>query len=308
MARVTSQGAQPDSVRDVVEFVALLRQLKERSGLTLRGLEESAAAQGEVLARSTVADMLRKDSLPRPELLAAYVKACGVAQPEPWLRARERLATGVVAEVSAPPPARPPWRRPSVVLTAVVVAALVATALVLQWGGATSPDAGGTTRPGSDPLTLPPGGSQVRIHAAGAPDLCLTEGRDSTGAYPTEVAALRPCPSRGPRVFLHPVDDEFATIKWEHPVDQAIGCLTAVLTAPATHLLEPREACSDDNLDQLFRVELVDGDRYRFRSAGGSACIGLRGGTASEGAEAIREPCAAEPDQEFTVDLVPAGG
>ena len=30
---------------------------------------------------------------------------------------------------------------------------------------------GGTTRPGSDPLTLPPGGSQVRIHAAGAPVL-----------------------------------------------------------------------------------------------------------------------------------------
>jgi transcriptional regulator with XRE-family HTH domain len=307
---VTSQGDRLDSVSDATAFVAALRELKQRSGLTLRGLEEKAAAQGEVLARSTVADMLRKDSLPRPELLAAYVRACGVDEPEPWLRARERLAAGVVAPAAGTSPGRAPWQRPSLVLTIVVVAALVATAVVLQRDAPTAPDpaAGSrTTGPGPDLLPLPPGGSRVRVHAADAPGLCLSEGRDSTGRYPHAVAALRPCHEAGPRVFLDPVDDGTAAIKWEHPVDRDIGCLTVMRSGPATHLLEPRNHCAGDDLDQLFRVERVEGDRFRFRSADGSACVGLRGGAVAEGAEAVREPCADSPGQEFTVELLPTG-
>ncbi|MFE9749596.1 helix-turn-helix domain-containing protein [Saccharothrix saharensis] len=317
---MTPQGDRLGSVRDAAAFVAVLRELKERSGLTLRGLEEKAAEQGEVLARSTVADMLRKDSLPRPELLAAYVRACGVDEPEPWLRARERLAAGVVAPAAGTSPGRAPWRRPSLVLTAVVVAALVATAVVLRHDATTVPDPAvpdpavpdpavhsRTTGPRADLLPLPPDGSQVRVHAADAPELCLTEGRDSIGRYPHAVAALRPCPEPGPRVFLDPVDDESAAVKWEHPVDREIGCLTVLRSGPAIHLLEPRNHCAADDLDQLFRVERVEGDRYRFRSAGGSACVGLRGGAVVEGAEAVREPCADSPGQEFTVELIPAG-
>lgn len=284
----------------------MLRELKEKSGLTLRGLEESAAAQGEVLARSTAADMLRRDSLPRAELLTAYVKACGVEQPEPWLSARERLATGVVAAVPETP-ARPAWRRPwTVPAAAVVVLALVVTA-VLVWGDA--PDTAAidpTTRPKPDLLPLVSAGSWASIHAADAPDLCLTEGRDSTKRYEPAVAALRPCLDPGPRVFLQPVGAEFTTIKWEHPVDKEIGCLTVRREEPALHLLEPWNHCADDNADQVFRVEQSRPGRYRFRSAGGAACVGLRGGAVREGAEAIREPCADEPDQEFTVDFTPA--
>lgn len=136
-SRVTSQSAQPDTACDVAEFVSMLRTLKDQSGLTLRGLEERATAQGEVLARSTVADMLRKDSLPRPELLAVYVRACGVEQPAPWLGARERLAIGVgevvdVPEQGEPASSRSLWRRPSTVLAAVVAVALVVAALLMQ--------------------------------------------------------------------------------------------------------------------------------------------------------------------------------
>ncbi|MCE6994725.1 hypothetical protein LZG04_07870 [Saccharothrix sp. S26] len=232
--------------------------------MTLRGLEEAAAGRGEVLARSTVADMLRKDALPRPDLLTAYVRACGVDEPEPWSRARQRLAAGVVAPVAATSPVRPPWRRPSLVLTAVVVAALAAVVLhrsaaVTDTAPTGSPPTaaalGGTGGPGPDLLPLPPGPSQVGLRAADAPELCLTEGRDGTGRYRSEIAALRPCQGRGPRVFLEPVDEEFATIKWEHPVDKAIGCLTALRLDEATVLLEPRERCADDDLDQLFRAE-----------------------------------------------------
>ncbi len=280
----------------------MLRELKDRSGLTLRGLEERAAAQGEVLARSTVADMLRKDSLPRPELPAVYVRACGVEQPAAWLRARERLATGIHDAVEVPEQRktvsdRPLWQRPSVVLAAVVVAVLGMTTVFLQ----------GDVLPSAQLLPLVSAGSWATIHAADAPDLCLTEGRDSSGRYPSEIAALRPCAVPGPRVFLQPVGDEFTTIKWEHPVEKVIGCLTVIRSGPAEHLVEPQNHCADDNDDQLFRVELVRDQRYRFRSAGGSACVGLRGGAVVEGAEAVREPCADEADQEFTVDLTSSG-
>ncbi|MFH8597274.1 hypothetical protein [Streptomyces rimosus] len=44
----------PAAARDVTEFLAMLRDLKERRGLTYRQLEQRAAEQGEVLARSTL--------------------------------------------------------------------------------------------------------------------------------------------------------------------------------------------------------------------------------------------------------------
>ncbi|WP_433260531.1 helix-turn-helix domain-containing protein [Actinosynnema sp. CS-041913] len=90
---MTLNDIQPESAHDVAEFVSLLRLLKQHSGRTLRQLEEKAAEQNSVLPRSTVADMLRGTGLPRPELLAAFVRACDderrLAQ---WLRVRERLA------------------------------------------------------------------------------------------------------------------------------------------------------------------------------------------------------------------------
>ncbi|KOX11490.1 XRE family transcriptional regulator [Streptomyces sp. NRRL B-3648] len=84
----------PQEARSVAEFVACMRQLKERSGLTYRQLEANAQRRGDVLARSTVADALRRDSLPRAEVVAAFVRACGRDEdPTAWLEARDRLAT-----------------------------------------------------------------------------------------------------------------------------------------------------------------------------------------------------------------------
>ncbi|NUU24707.1 MAG: RICIN domain-containing protein [Streptomycetaceae bacterium] len=296
------------------EFLAMVRELKERSELTLRALEERAAARGEVLARSTVADMLRKDTLPRSELLATYLRACGVDDLEPWLRARERLATGGRVVVATPPapPRRPPWRRPPVVVAAVValaVVVLVVAAVVLWPEERDHPDAPDPTAVGTsqrDPA--PDEKDRVTLHAVDAPDLCLTEGRDSTGAYPTEVAALRPCADPGPRVYLEPVR-AFATIKWDHP-KHGPGCLTVMHSGTGQDLLEPRNDCAEDNLDQLFRVERVHDETYRFVSLADGWCVGLRGGVAREGAEAVREPCGEETDQQFTVDrsLAPPGG
>ncbi|MFD7812875.1 ATP-binding protein [Streptomyces sp. NPDC059785] len=71
-----------------------MRRLKERSGLTYRQLEERAAERGEVLARSTTADVLRRPALPRPDVVVAFVRACG-CPPEDihdWMAAHRRLA------------------------------------------------------------------------------------------------------------------------------------------------------------------------------------------------------------------------
>ncbi|MGW0815987.1 helix-turn-helix domain-containing protein [Streptomyces viridiviolaceus] len=83
----------PGAAGTPAEYVALLRRLKERSGLTYRQLEQKAAERGDVLARSTLADVLRRDALPRAELVTALVRACGAQEEESaWLAARERLA------------------------------------------------------------------------------------------------------------------------------------------------------------------------------------------------------------------------
>ncbi|WTP59754.1 RICIN domain-containing protein [Streptomyces phaeochromogenes] len=86
-------GPTPQGTRNAAEFAARLRRLKDRSGLSYRQLEERAAERGEVLPRSTLADVLRHDALPRPEMLTAFLNACGAgAEAEAWLTARNRIA------------------------------------------------------------------------------------------------------------------------------------------------------------------------------------------------------------------------
>ncbi|MFV8131157.1 XRE family transcriptional regulator [Streptomyces syringium] len=118
----------PHGARDAAEFVAAMRQLKARSGLTFRQLEERAAARGEVLARSTLADALRHDALPRVETLTAFLRACGEEHDAgAWLEARKRLSVADVPP-GEPAPERPSrWRtRPFRVATAAAVAVLLA--------------------------------------------------------------------------------------------------------------------------------------------------------------------------------------
>ncbi|MEW2512836.1 hypothetical protein [Streptomyces sp. NPDC046870] len=82
-----------DDVQDVAHFMTLLRELKARSGLSYRRLEERAAAMGDVLPRSSLCTMLSRDRPPGPELLAAFVRACGDGERlARWCAARDRVA------------------------------------------------------------------------------------------------------------------------------------------------------------------------------------------------------------------------
>ncbi|MFE5618929.1 helix-turn-helix domain-containing protein [Streptomyces sp. NPDC056524] len=89
-------GGAPDprGATDAASFLARLHALKDWSGLTYRELSARAEALGDVLPRSTVANMLARSTVPREELLTSFVRACGVAPGalEDWQSVRKELA------------------------------------------------------------------------------------------------------------------------------------------------------------------------------------------------------------------------
>ncbi|MEU5261150.1 XRE family transcriptional regulator [Amycolatopsis sp. NPDC021455] len=288
----------------------LLRRLKDRSGRTLRQLEEEATRNGDALARSTIADLLRRSTLPRPDRLAAFVRACGAEEQLPeWLRAHERLSEVQPVDAAASSPAGTAKRRlvPWVVaLAALAVAALVAVGVLLVIDLKDKPaTAAQPSAPTGRAEVLPvrSAGSWARIRPLGAPGLCLTEGRDHTGRYRSAVAVQRPCAETGgPRTFIQPIGNDLTHIKWEHPRSKVMGCLTALDNGPAKDLLEPQEECSADKGGQLFRIERVTGtDAYRLHRAGTGLCVGTRDTAAQT--EASQEACRDDSHQYFLVDL-----
>ncbi|MER8001592.1 XRE family transcriptional regulator [Streptomyces sp. NPDC095613] len=83
----------PHPARDAAGFVEAMKQLKDQKGLTHRQLVERAARNGDLLARSTLAEVLQRSSLPQSDVLAAFVRACREGQHVgSWLDARERIA------------------------------------------------------------------------------------------------------------------------------------------------------------------------------------------------------------------------
>ena len=328
---MTTGDIRPDEAADPAEFVDLLRQLKDRSRLTYRQLEQRAAAAGDVLARSTAADILRRSTLPRAEVVAAFVRACGAQeQVEVWLRARHRIAAGEFVPTSpapdlppvdtvttvapeGPSAARPRWFARPAPLALLVVAALLAALGVGYWiqrpDDGTPPadpaaSAGGDARSSSRPSA---GRSQIR--PVRSPHLCLTEGRDRTGAYDKEIAVQRPCTqATPPDTSLEPVADGLYFINWEHPV-HGKGCLTVREADPGRNLLEPYddEDCSASRSKQVFRFESTGAapGTYRIRPDRSDLCVGLRDDATDVSAEALVEPCTGGPDQVFLVDALP---
>ncbi|MCX4238704.1 hypothetical protein ACH4Y0_19590 [Streptomyces sp. NPDC020707] len=136
----TAPPTPPDT--DAVAYVAALRRLKAWSGLSYRRLERRAADAGHCLPYSTAATMLGRERLPRAELVAAFVAACGIrgVEAQAWLDARTGIACGPVPADVPPTNTPPPVAVPSRVRRgrrrwALVGAAALVTALL---GGATA--------------------------------------------------------------------------------------------------------------------------------------------------------------------------
>lgn len=85
----------PSAIKTDAEFMAALRSIKKRVKLSFRSLEEhSRTTTAGWLPRTTAADMLRRDTLPRADTLWAFTAACGLSQDErnKWEAARSRLS------------------------------------------------------------------------------------------------------------------------------------------------------------------------------------------------------------------------
>ncbi|WP_371408699.1 hypothetical protein OG423_28125 [Micromonospora zamorensis] len=367
---MTTGELRPDEATDPAEFVDMLRQLKDRSRLTYRQLEQRAAATGDVLARSTAADILRRSTLPRPEVVAAFVRACGAEdQVETWLRARHRLAVGTYAPTSSPPVSPAPDRQPAdgaaadhqtadgaaldlrpsvgtgagsasanrprwfarpvplMLLVGVLLAALGVgiwtqrpdderrTAQVTDpstsTGGSPPATSAGET-PSATPEssaspTIGPDALLSQIRPARSPQLCVSEGRDRTGEYGSQVAVQISCAeATPPDTYLEPAAGGLYFIKWNHP-EHGPGCLTVRGENPGRNMLEPVTKCSQSNWSQLFRFEPTGSapTSYRIRPTRTDLCVGLRDDDTEVSAEALVEPCTNGPDQVFLIDALP---
>ncbi|MEU9506284.1 helix-turn-helix domain-containing protein [Micromonospora sp. NPDC048170] len=75
------------------EYVALLRGVRLRSGLTYREITRRASAAGHWLPPSTLATMLGRTTLPRERTVVALLTACGTSagEMERWVRARREI-------------------------------------------------------------------------------------------------------------------------------------------------------------------------------------------------------------------------
>ncbi|MEU8327840.1 NB-ARC domain-containing protein [Micromonospora sp. NPDC048839] len=85
----------PDEVSSIAEFVAALRRMRDWSGQTYRQLTRRAETAGDILPASTTVTMLSRSSLPREELVSAFVRACGLdeATAARWVALRGALAS-----------------------------------------------------------------------------------------------------------------------------------------------------------------------------------------------------------------------
>jgi len=90
----------PRRARTSAELVETLRALKTAAGLSYREIEQRARAAGDWLPASTLATVLGRTTVPRAEVVAALVQACG-GDPDTvsrWVDASRRLS----GELAAP--------------------------------------------------------------------------------------------------------------------------------------------------------------------------------------------------------------
>ncbi|MFJ4585164.1 RICIN domain-containing protein [Streptomyces echinatus] len=288
-----------------------MQQLKKRSGLTYRELEERAAQRGDVLARSTLADILRRTSLPRPDVLAAFVHACGDEQRiDAWLEARNRIAAGISAVPAMPAVGTGPdaeaaaqsrgeeavagrTRRTKGRAVALVASLMIPLLALGAWELLSD-----SSTADSSTASRAPVDGWVTIRPARTPDLCLTDGRDRKGAYASAIAVQLPCAQATvPRTYLEPAGEGLYRIQWHHP-REGKGCLTVMSAGPVRGMLEPRNNCAQAT---LFHAEATpNGSKgFRLRPANSSMCIGIADNSTTEGAEVTEERCTGAADQQF---------
>ncbi|WP_405805981.1 hypothetical protein OG729_12230 [Streptomyces sp. NBC_00210] len=315
MASAGQSAPDPELAQNSAEFVAQMQALKEWSGLTYRELTARADAAGDVLPRSTVANMLSRSTAPREELVAAFVRACGCGPgaTETWLRVRKELTRrerqsldvpeygvgdmepGPGAE--EPPPAQPrrPWLVRAALPSAVAALGVVALAVTLATHDLDdSKEEGKKQRPSSakteKPMTyLPPGPprpGRLQIKAVHS-GLCLAEDGGQNGQLYQQPCA----PGTIPRFSLKQVGPGWRIVTFHEKYGE--GC-TGVMEK-STEIGAPVEdqECGKRGPAEAFRFEPVGTPvrGYRLRPVHTGLCAGVENAVTRPGAEIRQLAC-----------------
>ncbi|MFF3625960.1 RICIN domain-containing protein [Streptomyces sp. NPDC002164] len=321
--RMVVEGGIPDprKVRSAAEFVALLRVVKDGSGLAFRELTRRAEAAGDVLPRSTIANMLARASVPREELLVAFLRACGrePAEVVDWLAVREELAvrgrragaadgieeadgTGAAGEEAdgngegrgrdagravgraIVPAAIPPsaLRRRRAVLPAA--ASLVALAALAVTAVVLVRD----ERPGAAPVGGPVEGRTVQLRSVRS-GLCLSEERGSESGRLFETSCDGPTI---PDFSLKPLGDDVWRIVTDHP-DYGLGCTGVWDGAREAGASMQDQECDRRGPAEEFRIEPVGHpvEGYRIRPVHTRLCVGTEVRNGRREAELVQTSC-----------------
>ncbi|MER5204285.1 hypothetical protein [Streptomyces sp. NPDC002825] len=298
----------PREARSPAEFLVRLQALKDRSGLTYRELSARAEANGDVLPRSTVANMLSRPTLPREELLAVFVRACGLApaEGEDWLTVRKELAARGTYEPdpeAEETPATPAWPgaenpdgkagrdRPGPRIRRGLVAAVALGGLVLAGASVVAFLKNGHA--GHPPRTpTAPAAGDVRIRVTGT-EFCLGERR---GTRTGQIHQL-PCAAAGvPRYSLAELDGGRWRIVSDHP-DFGPGCSGIPSGGRIPDAAYEDSECGDPTRVESFALEAygtpVEGYRIvPVDSATPGSCVTVVGDRTAAWARLAQAPCA----------------
>ncbi|GAA0739699.1 XRE family transcriptional regulator [Dactylosporangium roseum] len=302
----------PDGLTTSAEFVAALASLRRWSGLTYRQLAAKAEASGTVLPSSTIASALSRATLPKAQVVEAFVRACGLDDEAAarWSAVRQALAVTTAPDAPTPQPVEHPrtsstpteasrGRGPWVIAAAggLLIAIILGTLLITDRD---SDNAGSDTPVRADGWYV-----MKPVHITDQ-DLCLGEGRERNGHTDRPIVVQRPCDAVSPDTYLKAVGSGVYEIQWHNPV-QGTACLTvddAIISGGA--LLAPADCAGAAH--QRFLLEAMSAPAhggFRLRPVHSGLCIGILGGPAemNSGAEAVQMPCTGAADQEFLIEL-----
>lgn len=287
----------PREATDPAAFVAAMRRLRVVTDLSYRSLERRAAKAGSALPSSTISGALSRDTLPRADLVAAFVQACGgdAATVDRWISVRADLADRTTPEPPAPEAPRPK-RRLVLPVAVVAVVAVVIGGLVLL-----SRDTDGQeTAPSGAPAPAASPGFRLRLAHTG---FCLGEGRERFVSQAREVVGQHPCETAFPPITAEPAEGSYRLVM-RHP-DKGVGCVTVDEGGTTIEVLLAGGDCQDGRRDQLFTFEPVTTPvaGYRLRSvAGAKWCVGVYQASADPGVQLIQDPCDGGAHQVFLTD------
>ncbi|MEV0085084.1 RICIN domain-containing protein [Saccharopolyspora sp. NPDC050642] len=327
-APISQDRPDPKNIDDTAAFVAALRQMRVRADLSFRALERRAERAGDVLPSSTINAALSRDKLPRADLVAAFVRACGGDEPtvETWVAARNELAAraegppgsaggdevepAVEAEFVPAPTSRATWRRAAVVAVAAVGAAAAIIALSLAFGQpeTPAPPAQRQAPPITPPLPLDekaagPLASVQRIRLAHS-GLCLGEGPEKFTASGRDVLGQHDCASAGPPIGVEAAPDGSFRLLLNSS-ENGLGCVTTDYGGEHAEVLLSGDECEDGRPDQRFTFEPVGtpANGYRMHSVPGSKwCIGVFQHRIEPGVQLIQDRCDGSRAQVFLVE------